>query len=100
MPRTRLLGALIGAAALGALVAVPAAQAYDGDWRIAGAFERSTSPSLYGGFNPNDVDEVAAVFDSRAKTLRVDLEYFRAPERGNVSVNFGRGQADGPARRA
>lgn len=95
MPRTRLRGALIGAAALGALVAVPAAQAYDGDWRIAGEFERSTSPSFYGGFNPNDVDEVEAVFDNRAKTLSVNLEYFQTPERGNVYINFGRGQADG-----
>jgi hypothetical protein len=95
MTRTRLRSALIGAAALGALVAVPAAQAYDGDWRIAGEFERSTSPSFHGGFNPNDIDAVEAVFDNRAKTLRLDLEYFQTPERGAVYVNFGRGRADG-----
>ncbi|MGA0122350.1 MAG: hypothetical protein ACO3KD_05000 [Gaiellales bacterium] len=95
MPRTSIRGALAGVAAVAALAAVPAAQAYEGDWRIAGSFERTTSPSFYGGFNPNDVDEVDAVFDNRAKTLSVRLAYFQTPERGNVYVNFGRGQADG-----
>jgi hypothetical protein len=97
MPRTatRFRAGLAGAVAIAALAAVPAAQAYEGDWTIAGEFERTTTPSFAGGFNPNDIDAVSASFDNRAKRVSLDLRYFDVPGRGNVYVAFGTGRADG-----
>ena len=93
--RKHLRGAIIGATALASLAGATGAQAFEGDWTISGEFARSTNPSFYGGFNPNDVDSVAATFDNRAKTVALQLEFFQAPERGTIYVSFGRGQADG-----
>jgi hypothetical protein len=93
--RKHMRGAVIGAAALASLVGAAGAQAFEGDWAISGEFARTTNPSFYGGFNPNDVDSVAATFDNRAKTVALQLEFFQAPERGGIYVSFGRGQADG-----
>lgn len=93
--RTHLRGVVIGAAALASLIGATGAQAFEGDWTISGEFARSTNPSFYGGFNPNDVDSVAATFDNRAKTVALQLAFFQAPERGSIYVSFGRGQADG-----
>jgi hypothetical protein len=93
--RKHLRGAVIGAAVLASLAGATAAQAYTGDWTISGEFARDTTPSFYGGFNPNDVDSVSATFDNRAKTVALQLEFFQAPERGNIYVGFGTGQADG-----
>ena len=93
--RKHLRGAVIGAAVLASLAGATAAQAYSGDWTISGAFARDTTPSFYGGFNPNDVDAVSATFDNRAKTVALQLEFFQAPERGNIYVDFGIGQPDG-----
>ena len=91
----RARNALIGAVSLAILAVAPAAQAYPGDWSISGEFERTTTPSFAGGFNPNDVDEFSAAYDNRAKTLAIDLEYFQVPGRDNVYVSFGTGLPDG-----
>jgi len=93
--RRHLRSAVIGAAVLASLAGATAAQAYSGDWTISGEFARDTTPSFYGGFNPNDVDTVSATFDNRAKTVALQLEFFQAPERGTIYVSFGTGQADG-----
>jgi hypothetical protein len=93
--RKHLRGAVIGAVALASLAGAAGAQAFAGDWTISGEFARSTNPSFYGGFNPNDVDSVSATFDNRAKTVALQLEFFEAPERGAIYVAFGRGQTDG-----
>ncbi len=93
--RKHLRGAVIGAAVLASLAGAAGAQAYDGDWTLSGEFARDTSPSFYGGFNPNDVDSVSATFDNRAKTVALQLDFFQAPERGNIYVGFGTGQPDG-----
>jgi len=93
--RKHLRGAVIGAAALASLAGATGAQAYSGDWTISGEFARDTNPSFYGGFNPNDVDSVSATFDNRAKTVALQLDFFQAPERGNIYVSFGIGQANG-----
>lgn len=84
-----------GTVAAAALIAVPAASAYDGDWTIAGSFERTTTPSFSGGFNPNDVDSFSARFDNRAKTISVDLSWFETPGRGGIDMAFGSGRPDG-----
>ncbi len=91
----RARNAIIGAVSLAVLAVAPAAQAYPGDWSISGEFERTTTPSFAGGFNPNDVDEFSAAYDNRAKTLAIDLEYFQVPGRDNVYVSFGTGLPDG-----
>lgn len=93
--RTQLRGAVIGAAVLASLAGAAGAQAFEGDWTLSGQFARDTSPSFYGGFNPNDVDSVSATFDNRAKTVALQLNFFQAPERGTIYVGFGTGQADG-----
>jgi hypothetical protein len=93
--RKHLRGAVIGAVALASLAGAAGAQAFAGDWTISGEFARSSNPSFYGGFNPNDVDSVSATFDNRAKTVALQLEFFQAPERGAIYVAFGRGQTDG-----
>ena len=84
-----------GTVAAAALMAVPTAGAYEGDWTISGSFERTTTPSFSGGFNPNDVDSLSARFDNRAKTITVDLSWFEVPGRGGVDMAFGTGRADG-----
>jgi hypothetical protein len=86
---------IIGAVSLAVLAVAPAAQAYPGDWSISGEFERTTTPSFAGGFNPNDVDKFSAAYDNRAKTLAIDLNYFQVPGRGNVYISFGTGLPDG-----
>ena len=91
----RARNAIIGAVSLAVLAVAPAAQAYPGDWSISGEFERTTTPSFAGGFNPNDVDEFSAAYDNRAKTLAINLEYFQVPGRDNVYVSFGTGLPDG-----
>ena len=91
----RARNAIIGAVSLAILAVAPAAQAYLGDWSISGEFERTTTPSFAGGFNPTDVDEFSAAYDNRAKTLAIDLEYFQVPGRDNVYVSFGTGLPDG-----
>ena len=93
--RRHLRGAVIGAAVLASLAGAAGAQAFEGDWTLSGQFARDTNPSFYGGFNPNDVDSVSATFDNRAKTVALQLNFFQAPERGNIYVGFGTGQADG-----
>ena len=93
--RKHLRGAVIGAVALASLAGAAGAQAFAGDWTISGEFARSSNPSFYGGFNPNDVDSVSATFDNRAKTVALQLEFYQAPERGAIYVAFGRGQTDG-----
>lgn len=92
---SRLRGALIGAAALAALGAAPAAQAYEGDWTVSGSFERTTNPSFAGGFNPNDIDEVTAAYDNRAKVASLRLRFFETPSRGTIYAALGTGLADG-----
>jgi len=92
-PRAR--NVIIGAVSLAVLAVAPAAQAYPGDWSISGEFERTTTPSFAGGFNPNDVDEFSAAYDNRAKTLAINLDYFQVPGRDNVYVSFGTGLPDG-----
>ncbi len=87
--------AIIGVMGLVALAVAPAAQAYSGDWTISGEFERTTTPSFSGGFNPNDINEFSAAYDNRAKTFSVDLSYFQVPGRDNVYVSFGSGLPDG-----
>ncbi|MBJ7333321.1 MAG: YXWGXW repeat-containing protein, partial [Thermoleophilia bacterium] len=91
----RARNAIIGAVSLAVLAVAPAAQAYPGDWSISGEFERTTTPSFAGGFNPNDVDEFSAAYDNRAKTLAIDLDYFQVPGRDNVYISFGTGLPDG-----
>ena len=91
----RARNAIIGVVSLAVLAVAPAAQAYPGDWSISGEFERTTTPSFNGGFNPNDVDKFSAAYDNRAKTLALNLDYFQVPGRGNVYVAFGTGLPDG-----
>lgn len=91
----RARNAIIGAVSLAVLAVAPAAQAYPGDWSISGEFERTTTLSFAGGFNPNDVDEFSAAYDNRAKTLALDLSYFQVPGRDNVYISFGTGLPDG-----
>lgn len=83
------------AIALLPLVGAPAAHAFPGSWTMSGAFERSTAPSFWGGFNPNDVDRVLVQFDNRAKTLGLTLSYFEAPGRDVITVGLGLGRPDG-----
>ncbi len=91
----RLRGALIGAAALASLALAPAVHAYEGDWTITGSFERTTSPSFAGGFNPNDIDEVTAGYDNRAKVASLRLRFFEAPSRGTIYAALGTGLPNG-----
>jgi len=91
--RTR--NVIIGVVSLVALAIAPTAQAYSGDWTLSGEFARTTTPSFFGGFNPNDINQFSATYDNRAKTFSVDLNYFEVPERDNVYVSFGTGQPDG-----
>lgn len=93
--RRTLRSAAIGAAALASLIGAAGAQAWTGDWTISGEFARSTNPSFYGGFNPNDLASVDASFDNRAKQVSLELDYFQAPERGTIDVALGRGRPDG-----
>lgn len=93
--RRTLRSAAIGAAALASLIGAAGAQAWTGDWTISGEFARSTNPSFYGGFNPNDLAAVDATFDNRGKSVALHLEYFQAPERGTIDVAFGTGRTDG-----
>lgn len=93
--RTHARSAIIGVVALASLAALPAAQAYTGDWAVSGEFERTTAPNFAGGFNPNDIDKVDATFNNRSKQLSLRLAYFEAPSRGNVYVSLGTGLADG-----
>jgi hypothetical protein len=93
--KRRFRGVAIGALAAAALAAAPAASAYEGDWTISDSFERTTTPSFSGGFNPNDVDAFSAAFDNRAKTVTVDLSWFEVPGRGGIDMAFGTGRADG-----
>ena len=93
--RRTMRGAVIGAAALAAMIGAAGAQAWTGDWTISGEFARTTNPSFYGGFNPNDLARVNAAFDNRAKSVSLELDWFQAPERGTIDVAFGTGQPDG-----
>ncbi len=93
MHRSRTPLAALVAAALLALA--PTAAAHPGDWSLGGAFERTVAPSFQGGFVPDDVDRVDAVFDNRAKTLTLSLRFFQAPTRGELLVELGRAPGDG-----
>lgn len=95
MPIRRTRAAFISVLAIALLGAAPAAQAFDGDWTIAGEFARTTTPSFAGGFNPNDINQVAVTYDNRAKQLSLDLSYFEVPGRDYVAVSLGAGQPDG-----
>ena len=95
MPIRPTRAALISVLAIALLGAVPAAQAFDGDWTIAGEFARTTTPSFAGGFNPNDIDRVSVTYDNRAKQLSLDLSYFEVPGRDYVQASLGTGQPDG-----
>lgn len=87
--RTHVRSLVIAVAAISSLAVIPAAQAYQGDWYIQGSFERTTTPSFFGGFNPNDVDFVSASYDNRAKTLTLRLANFEVPSRDPVYISFG-----------
>jgi len=95
MPIRRTSAAFISVLAIALLGAAPAAQAFAGDWTIAGEFARTTTPSFAGGFNPNDINQVAVTYDNRAKQLSLDLSYFEVPGRDYVAVSLGAGQPDG-----
>ncbi len=86
---------LLGAVVLASLAAATSAQAYTGDWTVSGEFERTTTPSFSGGFNPNDVDTVTASFDNRAKQVSLHLGFFMAPSRGAIYISLGTGRVDG-----
>lgn len=86
------LAALVAALAL---ALAPTAAAHPGDWALTGSFERTVAPSFQGGFVPDDVDRVDAVFDNRAKTLALSLRFFQAPTRGEIAVDLGRAPGDG-----
>ncbi len=91
----RLRSTILGAVVLASLAAATSAQAYVGDWTISGEFERTTTPSFSGGFNPNDVDTVTASFDNRAKQVSLHLGFFEAPSRGAIYISLGTGRVDG-----
>ena len=93
--RTRARSAIIGVVALASLAAIPAADAFTGDWNINGSFERTTTPSFAGGFNPNDLDSLDATFDNRAKRLSLRLTNFETPSRGTIYASLGTGLTDG-----
>ena len=93
--RTRARSAIIGVVALASLAAIPAADAFTGDWNINGSFERTTTPSFTGGFNPNDLDSLDATFDNRAKRLSLRLTNFETPSRGTIYASLGTGLTDG-----
>jgi len=79
------LAALVAALAL---ALAPTAAAHPGDWALTGSFERTVAPSFQGGFVPDDVDRVDAVFDNRAKTLALSLRFFEAPTRGEIAADL------------
>ena len=47
------------------------AHAFAGDWSLSGSFERTTTPSFAGGFNPNDLDQLVATYDSASLNFQV-----------------------------
>ena len=71
------------------------AHAFTGDWSLSGSFERTTTPSFAGGFNPNDLDQLVATYDNRAKQFSLQLSFFEVPSRGDLQVAFGTSQQDG-----
>ena len=71
------------------------AHAFAGDWSLSGSFERTTTPSFAGGFNPNDLDQLVATYDNRAKQFSLQLSFFEVPSRGDLQVAFGTSQQDG-----